>query len=79
MSNITTAVGWPSTGVIFREWDWADVVERRKERGERREERYSNLLSIKKVGWELEVKIRNWEGGCKKLAVGSILLPTANC
>jgi hypothetical protein len=40
MRPVTMEVGWPSTGERWMGWDWANEDERRKERGERRREKY---------------------------------------
>jgi hypothetical protein len=47
MRPVTMEVGWPGTGVKWREWDWEYADERREERGERRKERYINIFLIK--------------------------------
>jgi hypothetical protein len=47
MRPVTMEVGWPSTGVKVRGCDWEYAVERRKEKGERRKERYIKILLIK--------------------------------
>jgi len=55
MRLVTMEVGWPGTGEKRRGW------ERRKEKGERRKERYSNILLI---------KIDRWRDGCKDTKSG---------
>jgi hypothetical protein len=63
MRPVTMEVGWPSTGVKRRGWDWAEADERRKEKGERRKERYMSFLLIRDCSWGIGDKDTKSEGG----------------